>query len=98
MDLQKNIFSKLPLNIIYNILLEYDERFILRKGVISSFIPKNDTRYIKLRKVAFVKINLFNIKNKIVLERENDIQNIQKYYNIKLNIVIIELKNIFQII
>jgi hypothetical protein len=98
MNIEKNIFSKLPLNIVYYILLEYDKRFIIRKGIISSFIPKNDTRYIKLRKVVFVKINLFNIKNKIVLEKEIDIQNIQKYYNIKLNIVIIQLKNIFQII
>ena len=93
-----NLLSKLPLDIVYYILLEYDKRFIIRKGIISSLISKNDIRYIKLKKIVFIKINLYNIKNKIVFEREIEHQNIQKYYNIKLNIVILQLKNIFQII
>jgi hypothetical protein len=38
------IFSKLPLDIIKNILL-FDEHFKLRKGEIVSIIPKLDYRY-----------------------------------------------------
>jgi hypothetical protein len=93
-----NLLATLPLDIVYHILLEYDKRFIIRKGIISSLISKNDIRYIKLKKVVFIKINLYNIKNKIIFEREIEHQNIQKYYNIKLNIVILQLKNIFQTI
>jgi len=50
----KFIFCNLPENIINNILL-YDEHFIMRKGVITSIIPKTDVRY-KLLK--FITINL----------------------------------------
>ena len=93
-----NILSKLPLDIIYYILLEYDKRFIIHKGIISSRIPKNDIRYLNLKKIAFIKINLFNIKNTIIFQKEIELQNIQEYYIIKINLVILQLKNIFQTI
>ena len=38
------IFSKLPIDIIYKILL-YDEHFRMRKGKLVSIIPKSDDRY-----------------------------------------------------
>ena len=38
------IFSKLPIDIIYKILL-YDEHFRMRKGQLVSIIPKSDDRY-----------------------------------------------------
>lgn len=40
----KSIFSKLPNDIVKNILL-YDEHFAMRKGQIVSIIPKTDCRY-----------------------------------------------------
>jgi hypothetical protein len=46
------IFSKLPTDIIKNILL-YDEHFIMRKGNIVSIIPKRDYRYELLKFITF---------------------------------------------
>ena len=49
----KFIFCNLPDDIINNILL-YDERFIVRKGVVISIIPKTDNRY-KLLNFCYIK-------------------------------------------
>ena len=46
------IFSKLPNDIIKHILL-YDEHFIIRKGRITSIIPKNDYRYSLLQFITY---------------------------------------------
>ena len=63
----KNIFHKLPQDIIYNILL-YDERFSMRKGKIISIIPKTDDRYNLMKPVIHKKIDI------IRKSKEDDIQ------------------------
>lgn len=55
----KQIFCKLPLDIIKYILL-YDKHFIMRKGEIISIIPKSDYRYILLN---FITFNLDNFES-----------------------------------
>lgn len=83
--MNKMIFSKLPLDIIINILL-YDKRFIIRdkKIFVVSKISKNDIRY----KILFNKIFIFIYKNNnhnkkikfipntiVITEKNNDILN-----------------------
>jgi hypothetical protein len=58
------IFSKLPTDIIKNILL-YDEHFIMRKGNIVSIIPKKDYRYELLKFITFNLQHVEIINNQI---------------------------------
>jgi hypothetical protein len=71
------IYSKLPVEIIHNIL-NYEGTFICRNGIISKKIPKNDIRYIFFSKFEFNlgiglslrhNINPQNAKNNIILLR-----------------------------
>lgn len=69
-----HLFSKLPLDIIKNILL-FDKHFIIRKNEIVGIIPKDDKRY--------------SILNYIVLEKDKEYHwdkntykyNFLNYYN-----------------
>lgn len=53
------IFSKLPIDLVKNILL-FDDHFIMRKGNIVSIIPKNDNRYSLLK---FITLKIGYIHN-----------------------------------
>jgi len=59
----KNIFHKLPQDIIYHILL-YDERFSMRKGKIISIISKTDDRYNLIKRTISKKIDIVRRSNK----------------------------------
>ena len=65
------IFSKLPTDII-NIILLYDEHFIMRKGKIVSIIPKSDMRY---KILSFITLNAWNFSE----------FNFKRIYNYKFN-------------
>ena len=61
------IFPNLPMDII-NMILLYDEHFIMRKGKIISIIPKSDDRYNLLN---FITLKLQSIDKLITYDRYN---------------------------
>jgi hypothetical protein len=59
----KNIFHKLPQDMINYILL-YNEHFSMRKGKIISIIPKTDDRYNLIKRTISKKIDIVRRSNK----------------------------------
>jgi hypothetical protein len=59
----KNIFHKLPQDMINYILL-YNEHFSMRKGKIISIIPKTDDRYNLIKRTVSKKIDIVRRSNK----------------------------------
>ena len=91
------IFSNLPIDII-NMILLYDEHFIMRKGEIVSIIPKTDNRY---KLLSFITLKLQSIDKFTTYVRYN--YHFTNLYNYKgrhidnsdlMQVVIKENKNI----
>jgi hypothetical protein len=59
----KNIFHKLPQDMINYILL-YNEHFSMRKGKIISIISKTDDRYNLIKRTVSKKIDIVRRSNK----------------------------------
>jgi len=76
------IFSKLPMDLIYMILL-YDEHFIMRKGKIVSIIPKSDYRY---KLLSFITLDIGYIVKDYNRTRYNyNFKNVYNYEERKIN-------------
>jgi hypothetical protein len=78
----KNIFHKLPQDVIYKILL-YDEHFIMRKGKMIDIIPKTDYRYNLMKHIIHKKIDIIRISNEKDIDGFSYLQMFQRsfYYH-----------------